>query len=164
MDIEIRRAEKRDIPRIGELLLQVHEVHRAGRPDLFTEGGRKYSDSQLEVLLEDQERPIFVALDETENVVGYGFCVILEADGQNLKKHRTLYIDDLCVDESVRRRHVGQLLFARIREYAREINCYDLTLNVWACNPSAMKFYERQGMQLLKKEMETILQENAGET
>ena len=44
-----------------------------------------------------------------------------------------------------------------IREYAKEIGSYHLTLNVWACNPSAMKFYEKQGMQMLKKEMEILL-------
>jgi ribosomal protein S18 acetylase RimI-like enzyme len=157
MEIKIRKAQDQDIPRIGDLLLQVHEVHRKGRPDLFTEGGRKYTDGQLAVLLKDETRPIFVALDETEKVVGYSFCVILEGDGQNQIRHRTLYIDDLCVDENVRHQHIGQKLFERTKEYAREIGCYNLTLNVWACNESAMCFYDSQGMEMLKKEMETIL-------
>jgi GNAT superfamily N-acetyltransferase len=51
----------------------------------------------------------------------------------------------------------GQIIYDFIKDYAKEIGCYHLTLNVWACNPSAMKFYEKQGMQMLKKEMEIIL-------
>jgi GNAT superfamily N-acetyltransferase len=51
----------------------------------------------------------------------------------------------------------GQIIYDYIKEYAKEIGCYHMTLNVWACNPSAMRFYEKQGMQMLKKEMEILL-------
>lgn len=157
MEISIRHAQERDIPRIGDLLLQVHEVHRQGRPDIFTKGGRKYTDGQLLLLLKDETRPIFVAVDPDENVVGYSFCVLLRGDGQNQLPTETLYIDDLCVEETLRHQHIGRKLFDYVRDYARELGCYNLTLNVWACNPSAMAFYEGLGMQMMKKEMETIL-------
>ena len=60
----IRRAEEKDIPRLGELLLQVCRVHHQGRPDLFRTGGRKYDDGELRQLLRDEDRPILVAEDE----------------------------------------------------------------------------------------------------
>ena len=159
MKIYVRRAVQGDEPRILDILLQVNNVHAEGRPDIFKKGGRKYTREQLSLLLMDESRPIFVAIDdESGDILGYGFCAIIDtAETSNMKPRRELYIDDLCVDEVYRRNGIGQIIFDYIREYAKEIGSYHLTLNVWACNPSAMKFYEKQGMQMLKKEMEILL-------
>ena len=158
MKIVVRRAELRDAERIQDLLLQVCRVHAEGRPDIFRDGGTKYSDEALSLLIGDDARPIFVAVDDKDRVLGYCFTVIIVTENSTMMVPRKeLYIDDLCVDEAVRRQHVGQVLYDHVRNYAKEIGCYHLTLNVWACNPSAMRFYEKQGMQMLKKEMEVIL-------
>jgi GNAT superfamily N-acetyltransferase len=158
MKLRVRRAQHRDEPRILDLLLQVNNVHADGRPDIFIFDQRKYTDGQLSILIDDETRPIFVAVDNDEYVYGYGFCIVTAVkDGSNLQPIKTLYIDDLCVDQTVRRMGTGQIIYDFIKDYAKEIGCYHLTLNVWACNPSAMKFYEKQGMQMLKKEMEIIL-------
>lgn len=158
MELRVRRAEHRDEPRILDLLLQVNNVHADGRPDIFIADRRKYTDGQLSILIEDDTRPIFVAVDENEYVYGYGFCIVTEVkEGSNLRPIKTLYIDDLCVEEGRRRMGAGQIIYDYIKEYAKEIGCYHMTLNVWACNPSAMRFYEKQGMQMLKKEMEILL-------
>lgn len=158
MELRVRRAAFKDIPRIQALLHQVEEVHRMGRPDLFLDNAVKYTDGQLEVLIADDTRPIFVAADENDEVAGYGFCMVTDYTGSNyMHPIKELYIDDLCVDEAFRRQGVGQVIYDYIVAYAKEIGCYHLTLNVWACNPSAMRFYEKQGMQMLKKEMEVVL-------
>ena len=156
--MNIRPAEERDIPRMGELLLQVCRVHHQGRPDLFRDGGRKYSDEELRALLRDGERPILVAEDETGWVAGYAFCVFQRHRGEgSLRDLTTLYLDDLCVDESCRGRQVGRALYEAVLELARTSGCYNLTLNVWSCNESAMRFYERCGMRPQKVGMEVIL-------
>ena len=158
MDIRVRRAKKSDMERIDDLLSQVLMVHHNGRPDLFKPNCRKYTDEQLLCLIEDETRPIFVAVDENEYVCGYAFCMIIEQKNNNiLTDMKTLYIDDLCVDEKIRGQHIGTILYEYVKKYAKEIGCYNLTLNVWACNESAMKFYERCGLQVQKKGMETIL-------
>ena len=154
----IRRAEERDIPGVLALLRQICNVHSEGRPDLFAKNGTKYGAEELALLLHDESRPVFVYVNEYEEVLGYGFCVIIDYEGSGaLIKRRELYLDDLCVDESQRGSGIGTALFSHIKSFAKEIGCYHLTLNVWACNPSAMAFYESRGMQLLKKEMEVIL-------
>lgn len=156
--MNIRPAEERDIPRMGELLLQVCRVHHQGRPDLFRDGGRKYSDEELRALLRDGERPILVAEDEAGWVAGYAFCVFQRHRGEgSLQDLTTLYLDDLCVDESCRGRQVGRALYEAVLELARTSGCYNLTLNVWSCNESAMRFYERCGMRPQKVGMEVIL-------
>ena len=70
---------------------------------------------------------------------------------------KTLYIDDLCVDENVRGQHVGTLLYEAVLDFARAHGCYNVTLNVWSCNESAMKFYRARGLKEQKVGMEVIL-------
>ena len=157
----IRRAEKGDIPGLHRLLAQVNLVHHKGRPDLF-KVGNKYTDAELETLLTDDTRPVFVATecaeDGTEQVLGHGFCVIQRHLSDNiLTDVKTLYIDDICVDETVRGRHVGKQLYDHVVGYAKEQGFYNVTLNVWTCNSSAMKFYEAMGLKPQKICMEQIL-------
>ena len=153
----IRFAKEKDIPKLGDLLEQVCLVHHHGRPDLFNVG-RKYTDEELVELLKDETRPILVAVDEAEMVQGYCFCVYQQpAPGGALKPVKTLYIDDLCVDEGIRGQHIGQHLYDAAVALAKENGCYNLTLNVWNCNPSAMKFYERMGLLPQKICLEKLL-------
>ena len=153
----IRRACKRDIPRMGELLEQVCLVHHNGRPDIF-KVGRKYSDDELSEMLNDESRPILVSTDESDRVVGYCFCIYQRHEGHSVMTDiKTLYVDDLCVDESLRGRHIGRELYEAAVSLARESGCYNLTLNVWSCNGSALKFYEAMGLVPQKIGMELIL-------
>ena len=156
--MEIRTATAADIEGIDKLLHQVNMVHHNGRPDLFKAGGRKYTDEQLSALLADDTRPVFAAVDEAGHVLGYAFCILQQHPDDNiLTDIKTLYIDDLCVDENIRGQHIGRRLYEYVKRYAKETGCYNLTLNVWACNESAKKFYERCGLVPQKYGMETIL-------
>ncbi len=156
--MNIRLAQERDIERIHELLFQVCLVHHNGRPDLFKYGGRKYTDEQLKELMQDKNRPILVAVDEKDYVLGYAFCIFQQHLEDNiLTDIKTLYIDDLCVDETIRGQHIGKTLYEAVIAFAKEQGCYNVTLNVWSCNESAMKFYESCGLLPYKVCMETIL-------
>lgn len=153
----VRRAEIKDIEKINELLLQVAMVHHYGRPDLFKANCRKYKNDELVEIIKDDNRPIFVAEDDGV-VMGYAFCVITDRKDDNvLTDMKNLYIDDLCVDENMRDKHIGTVIYDYVKKYAKEIGCYNLTLNVWSCNESAQKFYERQGLKPQKTTMEMIL-------
>ena len=154
----IRRSLETDMPDILKLLSQVLEVHHQGRPDLFKGGVRKYTDSELAELIKDDSKPIFVGVDESQRVLGYAFCVFVQHEGDNiLTDIKTLYIDDLCVDEEIRGQHVGKQLYEYVLGFAKEQGCYNVTLNVWALNEGAMKFYESCGLKPQKIGMETIL-------
>jgi len=155
--MEIRKAKKEDLAGINSLLYQVLEVHHKGRPDLFYGGVKKYTDSEILEILQDPARPVFVAVEEGA-VLGYAFCIFQqEKNSHVLTDVKTLYLDDLCVDETTRGKGVGKALFAHVKNFAKEEDCYNLTLNVWACNPSAMAFYEKCGLVPQKVYLETIL-------
>ena len=153
----IRKAQKKDIPRMLDLLSQVDLVHHNGRPDIF-KIGQKYSESELLELLSDERYYILVCADERDEVMGYCFCIYQQhVNNSILTDIKTLYIDDLCVDEALRGRHIGKELYAAAVAHARESGCYNLTLNVWSCNVSALRFYESCGLKPQKIGMELVL-------
>ena len=152
----MRKARKEDIQRIIELLHQVNMVHHVIRPDLFKPYTTKYNEQELEAMLDDDSKPIFVYDDGM--VLGYAFCQITEVrDNQLLEDIKTLYIDDICVDENARGRHIGKALYEYVRDYAKSIGCNNITLNVWEGNEPALHFYRNMGMQVQKTTMEVIL-------
>jgi len=157
--MEIRFAQAKDIPGILSLLRQVGEVHHQGRPDIFRSGAQKYGASQILSMLDSSATPIFVAA-EGDRVLGYGFCMFKQYKNDPvIADHSEIYIDDLCVDESCRGQHIGRAIYNEILRYAKMRRCYNVTLNVWSCNPSAMGFYESLGLKPQKVGMEVILEE-----
>lgn len=156
-DIIVRRAQPGDIPALMSLLIQVNMVHHNGRPDLFKGPTTKYTADDLAAILSSEETPVFVATDEAGRVLGHGFCMMQHAGGQLMEEHDTLYIDDICVDEAARSLGVGRALYAHILDHARQKGCYNVTLNVWTCNPGAVQFYEKLGLKPYRVGMEQIL-------
>ena len=157
--MEIRLATKTEIPGMINLLKQVGEVHHQIRPDLFRPGAQKYDEADLKALLQDETRPIFGAVEDGK-LLGYCFCMIEEVkDNPVLCDVKSLYIDDLCVDETCRGQHVGSKLYDYVCRYAKEIGCSSITLNVWCGNDSAMRFYETRGMKPRKIYMEASLED-----
>lgn len=154
----IRRAKKEDISGLNKLLLQVLMVHHNGRPDLFKPNAKKYTDEEIFQIIANDETPIFVAVDDKEEVLGYAFCVFKQfVNNEIMTDIKTLYIDDLCVDEEKRGMYIGKQLYEHVIAFAKESGCYNVTLNVWSCNESAMKFYEKCGLVPQKVGMEKIL-------
>lgn len=157
--MEIRNAQPRDIPELIRLLRQVGQVHREIRPDLFRRDAQKYTPAELEALLADPDRPIFVAAGG-EALLGYAFCIVQRtADDTVLRDRTELYLDDLCVDSKCRSQGIGRALFDRVRAFAQSAGCRGLTLNVWCGNESAMAFYEKCGLTPRKIVMETSLED-----
>ena len=154
----IRRAVEKDTGRILFLLAQVLEIHADARPDVFIHGTTKYTGDELKEMLRDEAAPIYVAVDEADEVLGYVFCIYREQPHSvNMVPFRSIYIDDLCVDQAARGQHVGERLFEYVKELARSTGCYEVTLNVWRGNDGARAFYDKMGMTELKTQMEYIL-------
>ena len=158
MEFSVRRAAERDIPQILNLLEQVDMVHHLGRPDLFRGPATKYSADELRALIKDEKTPVFVCVDANDTPAGHAFCIHKEQKGDAvLQDVKTLYIDDICVDEAMRGQHVGTRLYEHVVKYAKAQGFYNITLNVWSCNPGAQRFYEAMGLLPRKTEMEQIL-------
>ncbi len=155
-DMTVRKAVTKDIPRILELLVQVNHVHAVARPDLFVDGKRKYEEADLKRILKDPDRPVFVCAKDGL-VIGYCMTELIRATGKSATPRIDLYIDDLCVDENIRRSGAGTALYNYTKDFAAQNGCYSMTLHVWDCNPEARRFYEKVGMKPYLTAMETII-------
>lgn len=154
----VRKAEKKDIERIMQLLEQVLTVHADGRPDIFISGTTKYTPKELEDIINSPNTPVFVYADENDVAQGHAFCIFEETkNANNLHDMKSLYIDDICVDADHRRQHIASDLYEHVKAFAKESGCYHMTLNVWSCNPGALEFYRSMGMKPMKTVMEAIL-------
>lgn len=154
----IRKAQEKDIPRIIELLGQVLQIHAEIRPDIFIPDTTKYTEQELAALLKDEKKPIYVAVNEEDVCMGYAFCQMKEQPfSNNMVQFQSLFIDDLCVDRFARGQHIGESLFDYVKQEAKKMGCYEVTLNVWAGNTSAEKFYEKMGMKTKERQLEYIL-------
>lgn len=157
MPVTVRFAEEKDIPEVMALLRQVNLVHAEGRPDLFKKE-TKYTEGELSGILRNEETPVFVCEDGDGLVVGHGFCALQRPENTRLLQNvLTLYIDDICVDENARGQGAGRAIYEHILAFARQKGCYNVTLNVWSCNPGAMEFYKKLGLTPYKVGMEQIL-------
>ena len=155
--MEIRKANFHDTEGIKKLLGQVLNIHAEGRPDLFIPNTTKYTDLEIMEIMSNPNTPIFVSVED-EVVIGYVFGVLQETVGSNnMNDHRTLYIDDFCVEETRRNEKIGEELFDYVQTYAKEIGCYNITLNVWAFNQIAQSFYKKLGFTTMKMVLEKIL-------
>lgn len=150
-------ADPSHIPELLRLLVQVNMVHHRGRPDLFKGPTTKYDAAELAALISDPAHRIFVC-EEENTLLGYAMCELEETkESRLLKPLKTLYIDDICVDETCRHQGIGRLLYERTVQEATVLSCDRITLNVWALNPGAARFYESLGLKPLKTTMEMLL-------
>ena len=157
-DYSIGPARESDAPGIMKLLSQVLEIHAAARPDIFISGTTKYTAEEVKIIINDEKTPVYTAVDGGGNVLGYAICELKEMPrSQNIVPFRYLYIDDLCVDESQRGRHIGREIFEYVKSEAKKAGVYEITLNVWEGNPRAKAFYEALGFTPQKYVMEMIL-------
>ena len=152
----IRRAVLGDIPYLLKLLEQVNLVHYEARPDIFKKA-TKYKEEELVEIIKDDNKPIFV-YEEDSVVYGYAFTYYIKHVNDNLLTDiKTLYIDDLCVDKNKRKSGIGHKLYDYVKLFAKDQGCYNLTLNVWYSNESALRFYKSLDLSPLKITMEKIL-------
>lgn len=152
----IRKAESSDLDAVNRLLEQVLKVHHTGRPDLFRACGKKYTDDEIMEIFSNPETPVFV-YEENGMVLGYAFCALQHQESGSLMPLDTLYIDDICVEENARGKHIGTALFEHVKVFAKQRGCHNITLHVWECNPGAASFYRALGMKPQYTSMETVL-------
>lgn len=156
--MNIRHAQVKDIPTIMKLLSQVLEIHASIRPDIFKPGTTKYTNDELAKLIKDDQKPIYVAVNDEDEVLGYVFTQLQEQPfSTNMVQFKSIFIDDLCVDSTARSQGVGRALLDFVKEEGKRLGCYEITLNVWAGNDSAIRFYEKNGLKTKETTMEYIL-------
>ena len=152
----IRKAIDKDAKEIVSLLKDVLEIHASIRPDLFKSGTCKYKEEDILQKLKDKNSPIFVA-EQDNKFLGYLLCEIIEVNESNRNRMKVMYIDDIAVKKEHRGKHIGEALFNLIKEEAKRIGCYEITLRIYEGNDTAMSFYKKMGMTTQSSYLEYIL-------
>ena len=153
----IRKANINDLNSIKNLLEEILYVHHKLRPDIFKEKGQKFSDDELLSFLKDDNNLIFV-YEIDGKVVGHLFLDIkIYNETGATHPYKTLFIEDLSIDEDYRRQGIGKSLMNFAFDYAKTIGAGNVKLHVWEGNTSAIKFYESLGMKPQKHVFEYLL-------
>ena len=157
MKIDVRTAAPADYDRIVALLTQIAALHHAGRPDIFADGGSKFSHDALARLAEDPDVCIFAADADDTVCAGYLICRVKRTDHAPLLPASVMWVEDLFVDPDCRRQGIATALVERAKQLGAERGCARLELNVWAFNESAIAFYRRCGLGVQRQVMELPL-------
>ena len=153
MSVIIRDACISDAPRLLEIY-SYYVQHTAISFEYTTPTQEEFCRRMRHIM----SRYPYLVAEVDGTVQGYAFCVFQQYVNHNIMTDiKTLYIDDLCVDEACRGQHIGTALYRHVLDFARASGCYNVTLNVWSLNESAMKFYQAQGLKPQKVGMEVLL-------
>ena len=137
-EIKIRRGEKKDLPRVLELIKELAEFERA--PHEVT--------NTLEMLAEDGFGPhpvygFFVA-EIDDRIIGLS----LYYWRYSTWKGKRLYLEDIIVTAPERGKGAGKLLFDRTMMKALEEKCTGMMWQVLEWNEPAINFYKKYGSKL----------------
>ena len=155
--MEVRFAKENELDRVNELRKQVNDVHVAGKPDVFKPGFCDELKNFINVIRDDPEQEIVVAV---MNSVICGFAIIHhinKPENPFMKERDFLDIDEFCVDEAYRRKGVATSLISFIMDYAKENGFHRIELNMWEFNQGALAFYESVGFETFRRYMEIML-------
>ena len=135
MNIKIRKAIEKDFPAIFSLVQELA---------LFEKAPEKLTNSLDQMIEEKNYIQCFVAETETKEIIGIAqyFFAYFTWSG------KSMYLGDLYIKESYRRKKVGLKLFNKIIEVAKEENCKRLTWQVLNWNKTANEFFRRFGAEI----------------
>lgn len=72
-------------------------------------------------MIDDDKKPIYVAVNGSGICVGYAFCQLQEQSvSNNTVPFKSLYVDDLCVDKEQRGKHIGEALFDYVKKRQKD--------------------------------------------
>ena len=151
----IRELESGDFAAIKPLMLQIHAMHAAARPDIFRPGDF-FSEEDFGEILSAENR---ISLVYEEGGLAEAFCFAVLKDSKNpvLQSFRAAFIEDIFVSEGLRGRGIGKALFSEAKVRAAKAGAAFVELKVWSFNPPAIEFYKSLGMKEQSISMEIKL-------
>lgn len=133
MEINIRRAEKKDCARMLELVNELAHYERA--PQEVTISLQHFEESGF------GPSPVYWAFvaEAGNEIVAFALYYIRFSTW----KGQRMYLEDILVTESWRGKKIGQLLFDRLIIEAKEKNLHGITWQVLEWNEPAIRFYKK---------------------
>ncbi|MDD7652845.1 MAG: GNAT family N-acetyltransferase [Candidatus Faecousia sp.] len=155
--MEVRYAQKEELPQVNRLRRQVHELHCQGRPDIFRDGFCDALQQHVYDIFEKENAGVIAALSEG---AVQGFAIVEYIDrpmsAYNLPR-RYCHVEEFGVDEAHRRQGVATALLEFIKEDALARGFEKIELDMWEFNQGALGFYESAGFTTFRRLMELPL-------
>ena len=133
MSINIRRAVKEDCPRLMELVQELADYERA--PNEVTVTLEHFAESGF------GKNTVWWAFVAVEDGLILGFALYYIR--YSTWKGQRIYLEDLLVTESARRKAIGKLLMDRLIEEAKERKINAIVWQVLDWNEPAINFYKK---------------------
>jgi len=133
MSFTVRRATEDDKP---EWLRMRH--------GLWPDAPLDYLSLDLDDLLADADRAIFVASDEAGNLVAF-IEVGLRGYGEGCETSPVGYIEAWYVDPHVRGQKLGRDLIVAAEQWAREKGCTEMASDTWLDNDASIQAHLKMG-------------------
>ncbi len=135
MNVVIRKAESRDVPRMLALVRELATFEKEPEAVTVTEEHMREAGFG--------PRPVWVGwVAEAEGLV-QGMAVCYER--YSTWRGRCLYLEDIVVTEAARGRRIGERLFKACASYALQQGHHHMLWQVLDWNTEAMRFYVRLG-------------------
>ena len=149
--IEIRVLTPADYSEYCPLMQALHDIHVAGRPDLFREAEFITSRERYEQLLADENTLLLGAFQNSELI---GFAAGELQHRSMMMNITSLSVTDLFVAQSARRRGVAAGLLRELQARAKRAGAVRCDIMVWQFNEAAIAFYEAQGFSVQRSILE----------
>jgi GNAT superfamily N-acetyltransferase len=133
MDIKIRRAVKKDCPRLLELVTELAIYEKA--PDDVTVTLEHFTDSGF------GDKPVWWAFAAEEDGIILGFALYYIR--YSTWKGQAMYLEDILVTDAARGKGIGKLLFDQLIEEAKEKKFNRIIWQVLEWNEPAINFYKK---------------------
>lgn len=133
MSITIRRAVKKDCPRLLELVKELAIYEKA--PDEVSVSLEHFEESGF------GEEPVWWSFVAEENGIIHGFALYYIRF--STWKGQAMYLEDIIVTEKMRGKKIGKLLFDQLITEAKEKKFNRIIWQVLDWNEPAINFYKK---------------------
>jgi len=151
--MKVRRATADDAESMASLNASVQQVHHEERPDWFKPVDENAIAQMYRNRLMDPTVTAFIA---EEDDIALGFVVVevqAKPDTPLRWAQTTLYVEQIGVAPSQRRRGVGHELFDAVRQMANQVSARRIVLTTWEFNVDAHRFFEAEGFETEMRRM-----------
>lgn len=151
-DIHLRKAESKDVDilqKIGKLTFSETFSSDNSEENLRSYLQTAFSTEKVAIELSDENAEFYFAEFENEII---GYLKVNYGDSQTeIKSEKALEIERIYVLKEFHGKKVGQILYEKAIELAKEINADFVWLGVWEQNPRAIRFYEKNRFKAFDK-------------
>ena len=138
----VRLAEPRDYDAVERIMKEVHALHVAWRPDIYSVADPVMSREEFTSII---ERNGMLVADERGEVLGLVSFFRRHVGSERQCARNVFFISDMAVLESWRGNGIGRMLFDQVKKMARDSGMDAVELQVNARNAMARNMYEKYG-------------------